>query len=166
MENYFFDNKVEEVEEKSKFLVFKIENEEFGLDIVNVVEIINIQPMTVLPDLPECICGVINLRNRICPIMDLRVRFRKERKQIDDRTCIIVVEFNDLFVGLIVDDIIEVADINNDMIRPVPKERTGFYNRFIGSVVDKGDNKMVFIIDCDALFVNEMSYIEEINSQE
>jgi purine-binding chemotaxis protein CheW len=164
MDNYFFDNKEELIIETSKYLVFLIDNDKFGIGINNVTEIINIQPFTEVPDMPEHITGIINLRDRIYPIMDLRSRFRKPLKEYDDRTCIVLVEFNSLYAGIIVDDILEVADVNNEQIRPAPQERTGFFNRFISEIVDKGDGSMLFIIDCDALFINETAYIEETNS--
>jgi purine-binding chemotaxis protein CheW len=68
------------------------------------MEIVGIQPTTEMPEMPDYIKGIINLRGRIIPVMDVRLRLKKPRKDYDERTCVIVVEFGDVSIGLIVDN--------------------------------------------------------------
>ena len=163
MDYYFFDNDMnEEIIDTSKFLVFKVAEEKFAIDIYNVVEIVNMQPLRDVPDLPEYIVGIINLRNQVYPIMDLNIRFRNPVKEYGDKTCIILVNFKDLYAGIMVDDILEVAEVEDTKIA-LPQKKKQAFNRFIKQIINRSENDLVFVIDCDALFVNEEEYIKELN---
>jgi len=107
--------------QKDKYLTFRLANEEFGIPIAYVIEIIGIQNITELPDMPHFIRGVINLRGKVIPVMDMRARFGMERRDYDARTCIIVVELDELAVGLIADNVNEVADIPENQVEPPPR---------------------------------------------
>lgn len=164
MRNYFSENE-EKVEKKNNnFIVFSVDKEDFSININNVVEIIKMQELTYVPDLPEHMAGIINVRDKFYPITDLRIRFRKERNQYTERTCIILIEYNNLNVGIIVDDIKEVIAVKDDDMKEAPKENSGFYNRFIKKIIYKNNDEYIFVLDCDALFINEEEYIKEINS--
>ena len=78
---------IEEDTQKDRYLVFSFGNENYGIDIKYVIEIIGIQAITEVPELPEYVKGIINLRGKIIPIMDVRLRFKKEPREYDDRTC-------------------------------------------------------------------------------
>ena len=82
----------EEDTQKGKFLTFSLGNESYGLEIKYVTEIIGIQPITEVPELPEYIRGIINLRGKIIPVMDVRLRFKKPFNEYNERTCIIVID--------------------------------------------------------------------------
>src|SRR5476649_1859546 len=82
----------EEDTKKDKYLIFSIGEQSYGIDIKYVIEIIGIEPITEVPELPDYVKGVINLRGKIIPVMDVRLKFKKEEKEYDDRTYIIVVE--------------------------------------------------------------------------
>ena len=110
---------------KGKYLIFTMAGEQFGIEIRYITEIISIQPMTPVPGLPEYIMGVTNLRGKIIPVMDARLRFRKEARAYDDRTCIIVLETDEMSVGLIVDSVLEVVAISDAEIAPPPELRKG-----------------------------------------
>jgi purine-binding chemotaxis protein CheW len=104
----------------NKYLTFSVGKEIFGLDIKHVDDIIGIQDITVVPEQPEYIKGVINLRGKIIPTMDVRARFKKEDRVYDDRTCIVVLNMQNTSVGVIVDRVVEVLDIDEDQISEPP----------------------------------------------
>lgn len=112
---------MEEDTQKGKFLTFSLGKEDYGVEIKYVTEIIGIQSITEVPDLPAYINGIINLRGKIIPVMDVRLRFGKTVREYDDRTCIIVIDINDISIGLIVDRVSEVINIPESEIVPPPQ---------------------------------------------
>ena len=142
-------NDIEEDTQKGKYLTFVLDNESYGIGINNVTEIIGIQPITLIPELPDYIKGIINLRGKIIPVMDVRLRFKKSFREYNDRTCIIVVDINDLSIGLIVDSVSEVLIILDQDIVPPPNlnKVSNKYIRGIGKV----DKEVRLILDCDKL---------------
>jgi len=117
--------------QKDKFLTFHLAGEDYGIEIAHVLEIIGIQKITEVPDMPAYVKGVINLRGSVIPVMDVRLRFKLEERAYDERTCIIVVEVNGTSVGLVVDQVNEVADIPESQIEPAPQTRKSASSRFI-----------------------------------
>src|SRR5690554_6663806 len=97
-----------------KYLTFAIGNEAYGIEIRFVTEIIGLQPITEVPEVPKYVKGIINLRGKIIPVIDVRLKFRKEPIPYDDRTCIVVIALDTLVVGLIVDNVAEVVSIGDD----------------------------------------------------
>ncbi len=124
--------------QKDKFLTFILDNEFYGIDICYVTEIIGLQTITELPNLPEYIKGIINLRGKIIPVMDVRLRFKKAAIDYNDRTCIIVFDVADISIGLIVDSVSEVVSIREEDIVPPPdlKKSGNHYIKGIGKVGD------------------------------
>jgi purine-binding chemotaxis protein CheW len=115
---------MDEVEDdtlKDRFLTFHLNGEDFGVEIANVTEIVGIQHITVVPDLPDFVKGVINLRGIVIPVIDVRARFRMKTAEYDQRTCVIVVQIKDMNVGLIVDHVKEVLNIPESDITPPPR---------------------------------------------
>ncbi len=110
-----------EATQQDRFLTFSIADETYGIDIYYVIEIIGMQPITAMPDFPAYIRGVINLRGKIIPVMDIRLRFGKPDRAYDERTCIIVIDIKGTQVGLIVDQVEEVLDIDQANIEPPPE---------------------------------------------
>lgn len=104
-----------------KYLTFFIESQLFAIQSSQVVEIIRMQPITFMPKLPPYVKGVINLRGKIVPLIDLRLRLKKAPLEYDDHTSIIVVESGDFSVGFIVDRVNDVADIAKSQISEAPK---------------------------------------------
>lgn len=125
------DELEKQMEGAEKHLTFAIGDEEFGIDIRFITEIIGVQRITTLPDVPEFIKGVINLRGRVIPVIDMRLRFGKQEREYDERTCIIVTHTNDSSVGLIVDTVAEVIDIEQDQIDPPPRIANSSAQEFI-----------------------------------
>lgn len=147
-------NEIEEDTQKDKYLTFKIENESFGIDILYVTEIIGIQKITEVPELPDYIKGIINLRGKIIPVMDIRIRFGKAVREYDERTCIIVVDIGEVSIGLIVDRVSEVVDIPEENISPPPKIGKGIQNRYVKSIGKIGE-EVRLILDCDKLLTED-----------
>ncbi len=106
--------------QKGKFLTFHLMNEDYGLEIRYVIEIIGILNITEVPDMPPSIKGVINLRGKVIPVMDVRLRFNLPEREYDDRTCIVVVDVDGATVGMVVDQVSEVVDIPESQIEPPP----------------------------------------------
>lgn len=143
----------EEDTQKDKFLTFKIENEFYGIEIKYVIEIIVIQDISKVPELPEYIKGIINLRGKIIPVMDVRLRFKKEEKEYNDRTCIIIIEMGDTFMGLIVDSVSEVVNIpDGELVNPPEVSR---YNNEYIRAIGKTSNGIKLILDCNKLLSYE-----------
>ncbi|MHB2147744.1 chemotaxis protein CheW [Calditrichota bacterium LG25] len=149
--------------QKDKYLCFQLDGAEYALDIRHVMEIIGLQRITTIPDVPPYIRGVINLRGKIIPVLDVRMRFQLEGRDYDDRTCIIVVHINDKSVGLIVDTVNEVLNIPPAQIQEPPKIKKGSQNRFIAGLARVGDSVKIIINMEKFLFEEEM---EEINKKE
>ena len=105
----------------TKYLMCKLGNEVFGIDIQHVTDIIELQRITEVPDMPLYVKGVINLRGQVIPIIDLRLRFNMEERGYDDRTVITVVNIRNTSIGFIVDTATEVQDIPEKDIDPPPK---------------------------------------------
>ena len=96
---------------KDKYLTFSLGSELYGFTIEYVTEIISIRPITKVPELPDYVKGVINLRGKIIPVMDLRIRFKQPVPEYDQRTCIVIVQVNDIAMGIVADKVLEVSTI-------------------------------------------------------
>ncbi len=109
---------------EGKYLTFALGKEEYGVGILKVREIIGLMEITPVPQTPSYVKGVVNLRGRVIPIIELRTKFNMESKPFDDRTCIIVVEVDGpsgvIQVGMLVDSVSEVLNITGDQIEPPP----------------------------------------------
>lgn len=103
---------------KDRFLTFRLGEEQYGIEIRHVTEIVGIQRITEVPDMPASIKGVINLRGQVIPVMDVRLRFRLPPREYDERTCIVVVALAEISVGLIVDQVEEVREIPAGNVSP------------------------------------------------
>jgi purine-binding chemotaxis protein CheW len=141
----------------NKFLTFVLNTGAYGIEIRYVTEIIGIQNITKVPDMPCYIKGVINLRGKVIPVMDVRLRFGVEERSYDDRTCIIVINIDDQSVGLIVDRVLEVLDIPQSDIEPPPKVKRGTDNLFIQGMGKVGSEVKIL------LNANRLLYDEEAN---
>lgn len=104
----------------SKFLTFCLGDEEYGIEILKVREIIGMMPITPVPKTPEFIRGVINLRGKVIPVVDLRLKFGMPSVAQTDETCVIVVQADGVEMGTIVDKVSEVADIDSENIEDAP----------------------------------------------
>ena len=137
----------EEDTQKDKYLTFRLADEECAIEIKFVVEIIGIQRITEVPDSEPYVRGVINLRGRIIPVIDVRLRFGLPERPYDERTCIIIVEYEQMMVGLIVDEVSEVMDIPDEQVSDPPKTFKGNKGRYIQGLGRVGEEvKMILEI--------------------
>lgn len=141
----------EEDTQKDRYLTFILGNECYGIEIRYVTEIIGIQAITEIPELPEYVRGIINLRGKIIPVIDVRARFKKEIKEYNDRTCVVVVDFNDISIGLIVDSVAEVLTIpEQDIVDPPQMNKGTNSSRYIKKIGKVG-NAVKLLLDCEKL---------------
>ena len=162
--NIVEDDIYEEDTQKGKFLTFVLEDETYGIGIEHVTEIIGILPITEVPELPDFIRGIINLRGRIIPVMDMRIRFKMSFEAYNERTCIIVVDMQDHAVGLIVDSVSEVLNIAESDIVEQPVLGIGNSNQYIKGIGKVGSD-VKLLLDCDKLLTyNEISSLAEVSN--
>jgi purine-binding chemotaxis protein CheW len=155
-------------EKEGKYLTFTLANEDYGLEILKVREIIGMMDITAVPQTPEYVKGVINLRGRVIPVVDLRLKFGLEAADYGERTCIIVVEvqseMGSVQMGVVVDSVSEVLNINGDDIEPPPSFGTRLQNQYIlGIAKAKGTIKILLNID-RVLSGEEMAGLETLAS--
>ena len=126
--------------------LIKKQKEYYGIEIQRVTEIIGVQPITEVPELPEYIKGIINLRGKIIPVMDVRIRFKKPFKEYNDRTCVVIIDLEEVSIGLIVDGVAEVAIIpETEIVSPPEMDQNS--NRFIKGI-GKISTEVKLILDC------------------
>ena len=152
-------------EKKSKYMTFKSGNEYFGLKIQYVNEIIQIQAITKVPETENYIKGLINLRGKIIPVIDVRLRFGQEAFEYNDRTCIIVLQVNSTMVGLFVEKIADVVEIkDNDILPPPTISRTDQVNRKYIYGIGKVGDTVKLLLDPDKLLSDtDLSSVEQVN---
>ena len=142
---------------EGKYLTFVLGGEEYGLEILKVREIISVMEITEVPQVPAFIKGVINLRGKVIPVMDLRLKFGMESVEYTRETCIIVVNIGDLLIGVVVDTVAEVLDITEEEIDPPPTFGSTVKTDFImGMGKIKGKVKILLDID-KILSVDELN---------
>jgi purine-binding chemotaxis protein CheW len=135
-----------------KYLTFDLADEEYGVEILRVREIIGMMEITPVPKTPDFVLGVINLRGKVIPVVDLRLKFGLPYKEPDDRTCVIVVEVasegTTLQMGIVVDRVNEVADVKAADVEPTPSFGVSLDTAFILGMAKVGD-KVKILLDID-----------------
>lgn len=139
-----------------KYLTFLIGEKVYGVELQNVLEIISVQTVTTVPSTPAFVKGITNLRGRIVPVIDVRLKLNMEERPYDDRTCIIVLNFEDMYIGLIVDEVSEVVTLDNDNMSSLPDIGTVNANQYIQSV-SRVKDKLVINLDCHKFIMDDMS---------
>ena len=139
-------------EKEGKYLTFMLADEEYGIGILKIKEIIGMMPITTVPQTPAFVKGVINLRGKVIPVIDLRLRFGMKAIEYSDRTCIIVVEIEgeavNIMIGIVVDTVSEVLNIKKQEIEDSPKFGTKLDTDFIlGMAKTEGGVKILLDID-------------------
>jgi len=144
---------IDEDSMEGMYLTFDLASEGYGLEIRHVIEIIGIQPITAVPDLPDHVIGVLNLRGKVIPIIDVRRRFGLPHRDHDDRTCIVVVNVNENSVGLVVDKVSEVITIPANEIEPPPGTNRNGKHYIAG--MGKIGQQVKILLDIEALLEDE-----------
>jgi purine-binding chemotaxis protein CheW len=137
-----------------KYLTFVLGDEEYGLDILRVREIIGVMEITSVPQTPQFVKGVINLRGKVIPVIDLRLKFSMEERDATKETCIIVVDVQDTLVGIMVDTVSEVLDISTEQIEDPPRFGTQVDTDFILGM-GKVNNKVKILLDIEKVLSSE-----------
>ncbi len=144
-------------ERAGKYLTFRLAAEEYGLEILKVREIIGLMDITKVPRTPQYIRGVINLRGKVIPVVDLRLKFEMAGKEDTEETCIIVVdvegEHDSILMGILVDAVSEVLDIQASEIEDAPAFGVGVDTRFILGI-GKVKNTVKILLDIDRVLTN------------
>ncbi|KUG27919.1 positive regulator of chea protein activity (chew) [hydrocarbon metagenome] len=140
--------------ELMQLVTFSIGEEEFGVDILKVQEIIRMMEITKVPRAPDFVEGVINLRGKVIPIIDLRKRFGLSTRDHDKHTRIIVIEINNMIVGFVVDSVSEVLRIPSNTVEPPPPVVSGLESEYI-SGVGKLEDRLLILLDLDRLLSGE-----------
>lgn len=139
----------------NKYLLFNLAEEVYGISIVHVINIIELQKVTEVPDMPVYVKGVINLRGNVIPVMDLRVRFNIPPRVYDDRTCIIIVKIVQKSVGFIVDRVAEVHDIlPKDIEPPIHFKKADVQKRYISGLGKVGEEVRI-LLDVETILEDE-----------
>lgn len=154
------------VNQSGKHLTFFLDKEEYGIPIINVKEIIGMMERTKVPKMPEYVVGVINLRGKVIPIMDLRLRFGMEKKEYDQRTCIIVIEVNygesKKMMGIVVDSVSEVVNIEETEKEAPPSCGVGSESEYLDGI-GKVKGKVVMMLNIGkVLDLDEQHVLENI----
>ncbi len=131
-----------------KFLTFFLSGEEYGIEILKVHEIIGLLPITRVPQTQHCLKGVINLRGKVIPVVDLRLKFGMPSAESTSETCIIVVHIRGIDVGVVVDRVSEVIDVRDGEIEPAPSFGNGFNTDFILGIGNTQE-KVRILLDID-----------------
>ncbi|MCG8483277.1 MAG: chemotaxis protein CheW [Clostridia bacterium] len=138
----------------SQYLTFILDEENYGIDISSVIEIIGIQKIVQVPQQPEYTKGVINLRGRIIPTVDVRIRFNKEKVDYDERTCIIVVDVKETMVGFIVDRVDEVMTISDESISQPPNFNQDFKGKYVKGIA-KTESEIIILLESGLLLSSQ-----------
>lgn len=147
---------IAELQETYMFLTFRLGQEKFGIGIQYVKEIVGIQPITPIPESPQHVKGVINLRGQVIPVVDMRERFKMKADSYTERTCIIIINLTGACAGLIVDGVSEVAHLSDSEISLPPGEEVGLRCRYIEGV-GKTQDGVILLLDCEKFFMDEES---------
>ncbi len=140
--------------QQSRYLTFGLGEEVYGLDIGCVTEIIGLMPISPLPEMPTFVRGVINLRGKVIPVMDLRLRFKMPAIEYGERTCIVIIDNGSLNAGLIVEHVADVVHIEEADIVPPPTFDGLPQNRCVSGIAKSGGS-VKLLLDCTKLLKPE-----------
>ena len=153
--------------ESSQYLTFILDNETYGVEILRVQEIKGWTPVTRIPNTPEYMQGVLNLRGTIVPIVDMRMRFDLQHVEYTPITVVIVLavksDSGERVIGLVVDSVSDVIDVDAQDVKETPDFGTSLNTKFINGIATSNDN-MVMLLDVDKLLsVEEMSVLSKMS---
>jgi purine-binding chemotaxis protein CheW len=152
----------ENYSEVLQLVSFKVGNEEFGVNILQVQEINRLVQITKVPNSPDFVEGVINLRGKVIPVINLRKRFGLETQGYDKNTRIIVVELEDKVIGFLVDSVKEVLRISRNLIEPPPSVISGIDSEYITGIA-KLDDRLLILLDLEKVLTkDEREFIKEV----
>ncbi len=152
-----------------KYLTFKLGDEEFGLEILKVQEIIRLQKITKVPKAPDFVRGVINLRGKVIPVVELRKKFEMQEHEDTEKTCIIVVQIEfggtPVTMGIIIDEVKEVLDIDAGAIEETPSFGTSIDTEFIMGIGKIGDNVKMLLDIQKVLSPSDLQMVQSVSGE-
>ena len=160
------EGKPEAIEHRlqGKYLTFSLDDEEYGVDILRVTEIIGLMKIRPIPGSAMELKGIINLRGRVIPVLDLRLRFGMCEAEHTERTCIIIVELSvggrQVNLGMIVDTVNEVAEFKEEQIEPAPQHAVGINTRNILGIAKRSSGAVVLLLDIGQALGSDSSLFE------
>jgi len=141
-------------EKEGKYLTFTLANEEYGIGILKIKEIIGMILITTIPQAPEYVKGVVNLRGKVIPVIDLRLKFGMQAIEYNERTCIIVLEIgdqnNEVMIGIVVDSVSEVLNIKGEDIEEAPHFGSTLDTEYILGMA-KSENSVKILLNIDSI---------------
>ncbi len=140
---------------ENQYVVFKLDKNEFGIDIMNVKEIIPYQESVSVPNTPDFIEGIINYRGNVIPVINLRERFDMDVNEITKDTRIIVITLNEKEVGFIVDEASQTIRLNEEQIDPTPDIVSGIDKRYITGIGKIDENRLLILLDLKEILTDE-----------
>ncbi len=140
---------------KGRYLTFYIDESLYGVELLNVVEIISIQAVTKIPHLPEYLKGIINLRGKLVPIIDVRTKFMLENREYDEMASIVMLNYQNMQLGIIVDRVSDVANADESARVGLPNLGEVERNKYLNNVM-KVDDRLVLTLDLDSFFEEDL----------
>ncbi len=146
------------MDQENKFLQFELDGEYYGVDILKVREINGMMDITAVPQTPRFMKGLINLRGKVVPVIDLRLKFGLAESEYDERTSIIVIEFKSIHgqvqMGIVVDTVSEVINVPAENIEPAPNFGVRLRSEYIRGMA-KTKDRVIIILDIDLILTDE-----------
>ena len=139
---------------RDQFLTFVIDNEDYGIEIAYVTSIIRMQAITKVPHMPDYIAGITNLRGDLIGVIDVRKRFGKPQRDYDEFNCIIVIEWDDYMLGLIVDGVKETVTIESENVIAPPNAKLNHHNQYIKNIGKVGSTVRL-LLDLERFLAQE-----------
>lgn len=157
----------EEDTQKGKYMTFHSGEEAYGIELKYINEIIGIQPITKIPEVDKYIKGLINLRGKIIPVIDVRLRFGQEPLEYTDRTCIIIIQVKNVVVGLIIEKIEGVVSIDDGNIEPPPTLSAGNSRNHFVYGIGKVEDMVILLLNPESIIKDEeIELFEELAESE
>jgi purine-binding chemotaxis protein CheW len=140
--------------EYTQWVTFRLEGETYGINVMQVQEVLRVTEIAPVPGAPDYVMGIINLRGNVVSVLDTRKRFGLRPKEGDDSTRIIIIESDSQIIGMMVDSVTEVVDVQRAMIESAPNIGNEENSRYINGVVSQ-DASLLILVDLDSLLTNE-----------
>ncbi len=140
---------------KDRYMTFRIGDQNYGVEILHVTEIVGLQDIAEVPDVPDYVKGMINLRGNVIPVIDVRMRFGMAEREYDDRTCVVVVTVDSATVGMIVDRVNEVAVFDDSHISSPPQRAESQAGREYINGLGKNGEDVTILLDTTRLIYSE-----------
>lgn len=142
------------VEEELRWVTFRLENEKYGINVMQVQEVLRVSEIAPVPGAPDYVLGIINLRGNVVTVIDTRKRFGLTPKEMDDSTRIVIIESDEQVVGILVDSVAEVVDLRVSEMEAAPNVGTEESAKFIQGVASH-DDELLILVDLNRLLTDE-----------